>query len=150
MQAIVAIQESLSITDPVKAQIKRAYPYVPDFGVGAPATPMMMNEWSFDREDRTNQGLRQQYYTVHMQLLVYDAKTDRAADIATAFMEPIVDAFDAADVLHGAAFWTKLRGRAGAGGSVPTLFPVTWAGKKHMGLDLFLDLTLTEGKTYAR
>jgi hypothetical protein len=80
--------------------------------------------------------------------LVYDADSDRAADIASAFMEKIVDAFDAHERLGGntVAFRTKLRGSGG--GTRPTLFTVTWAGNTFVGLDLFLDVELTEGKTY--
>ena len=57
-------------------------------------------------------------------------------------MPAIINAFDATETINGSAFWSKLRG------SSPTLTPMLRNGLIYAGLDLHLDVTLTEGKTY--
>jgi hypothetical protein len=145
--AVAGYQAAIAISSPAVIQVAKVWPYFPPQSVAIADSPAFINEWIFDKEVRTTNGLRQQFYTDHMQLFVYDADSNQAADIATAFMEAIVDTFDAHETLGGAAFRTHLRGSGG--GNRPTLFPVTWAGYTFIGLDLFLDVELTEGKTYA-
>lgn len=146
--AVAGYQSAIAITSPLALTVAKVWPYFPPQSVAIADSPAFINEWIFDHEDRITNGVRSQYYTDHMQLLVYDADSNVAADIATAFMEKIVDAFDAHERLGGntVAFRTKLRGSGG--GTRPTLFTVTWAGFTFVGLDLFLDVELTEGKTY--
>lgn len=144
MTQVIAIQGALSITSPSVQSVKKAWAYPPPMSVTIAATdmPCFVNEWSFDREDRTTQGLREQHYTVHMLLMVGDADFDKASAIASGFMAAVVNAFDATETLNGSAFWSKLRG------ATPTLVSVRRNGEVYAGLELFLDVTLTEGKTY--
>lgn len=144
--AVNVIQAAITISSPSSIAVAKVWPYFPPQSVAVSESPAFFNEWIFVREDRTTNGMRQQYYTDHMQLFVYDADSDRAADIATAFMAAIVDAFDAEETLNGTAFRTKLRGSGG--GNRPAIFPVKWDNFTFIGLDLYLDIELTEGKTY--
>lgn len=144
MDQVIAIQSALSITSPVSASIRKAWPYPPPMSVAIRDTdmPCFINEWSFEREERTTNGLRQQYYTVHMLLIVGDADMDRAFAIASGFMATIVDAFDATETINKSAFWSVLRGGS------PTLVAVRRNGEPYAGIELFLDVTLTEGQMY--
>lgn len=145
--AVAALQAAISISSPAALTVAKVWPYFPPQSIAIADSPVFLNEWVFNREDRTTNGLRQQYYTNHMQLFVYDADSDSAADIATAFMDAIVTAFDAHETLSGTAFRSKLRGSGG--GNRPAIFPAIWDGVTFIGLDLYLDIELTEGKTYA-
>ena len=87
--------------------------------------------------------MRVQDYTVHSQLLVYDADMDQAADIATAFHVQLVNKFDSAVNLNGTCSSQSLRG------GNPTLVVIDRAGQHYAGLDLFLDIKMMEAKTFA-
>lgn len=145
IEVVAGMQGELAITDPISMTVKKVWPDFPPKSVAIADSPAAMNEWIFDREDRTTQGLREQYYTDHMQYFFYDAGEAQAAKIARSFMAAIVDMFDTSETLAGTCSWTKLRGK---GGNSPLIFPITWAGHTFIGLDLFLDIRLTEGKTY--
>lgn len=139
---VVAIQGALTISAPSSQAIKKTWANPPPQQTTINDTPAFLNEWTFNKEVRTTQGLREQYYSVRMMLLVEDADYDVASDIASAFMGALVDAFDATETLNGTCSWTNLRG------ADPTLGPVRRNGKIYAGLDLYLDVRLTEGKTY--
>lgn len=145
MAQVAIIQAAVAITSPAVVPVRKVWTWPPPMSRSIPGhdTPCFLNEWTLDREDRTTNGLRQQYYTVHMQLLVDgESDFDSAAEVASAFMAAIVDAFDATETINGSAFWSKLRG------GNPTLAPMQRNGLMYAGLDLYLDVTLTEGKTY--
>ena len=145
MAEVATIQAALTISSPASMTVNKVWAYPPPMANAIPAkdTPAFVNEWSFDREERTTNGMRQQYYTVHMQFLVdAEADYDNASLIASSFMAALIDGFDATETINGSAFWSKLRG------GNPTLTPMMRNGLLYAGLDLFLDVTLTEGKTY--
>lgn len=142
---VAAIQAGLSITDPVTDptpyEIKRAYTTFPDRDSALPDCPCWINSWTLVREDR-NPGMREAFYQIRMQLFIDDTDLDVGADIATAFMEKIMDALDADTSLGGTSTGTTLRG------GDPTLGLLEWAGQGYPGLDLFLDLKMTESKSF--
>ncbi len=145
MAQIAAIQGALTISSPEAMTVQKVWTYPPPLSRAIPAkdTPAFVNEWTFDHEERTTNGLRQQYYTVHMQFLQdAEADYDNACLIASNFMAALVNGFDATETINGTAFWSKLRG------ATPTLSPMMRNGLLYAGLDLFLDVTLTEGKMY--
>ena len=110
-------------------------------GDATPECPCFLNSWTMVDEERAPQQ-RIQHYTVHMQLFIDDTDHDRAADIATAFHVALVDALDAATSLSGSVVYQQLRGGS------PTLATLT-RGRDYIGLDLFCELTLKEGKAFS-
>ena len=144
MTNLVALQAGLSITSPLALAVKKAWPYVPPQSVLLPDLPCWTNSWDLGREDRFV-GMREQRYTVQMQLFVAEAgagEQDRQADVATAFMDKLVDALDA-DVTLGqtvSEHWLR--------GASPSLAILERGGKSYIGLNLFLDLRLTEAKSF--
>lgn len=142
MTGITAVQAAMAITSPVTMSVKKAWPYMPPQSVLAGvAMPAWINEWTLVRERRAI-SMREQLYSVRMQLLVFDADQDRAADIATAFMVVAVDAFDAAVTLGGTATQQTLRGAS------PTLGRVEIGGAVYSAIDLFLDVEMKEAKEF--
>ena len=137
-----AIQVGLSITDPSEASVLRAYPYYPSRDSALPDCPCWINTWTLTREDRAI-SLREQFYTIHMQLFVDDADLDVSADLASAFMAEIVDALDADVTLNETVTDSALRG------GDPTLALFEWGALSYIGLDLFLDLKMSEGADFA-
>lgn len=145
MAQIIVLQKEVSITIPGTVDtmdLEVAYKYVPPMSVQQPANPFMQNSWTLVNEDR-RVDLRVQDYTVHRQLLVYDADMDQAADIATAFHVQLVNKFDSAVNLNGTCSSQSLRG------GNPTLVVIDRAGQHYAGLDLFLDIKMMEAKTFA-
>lgn len=146
MTALTAIQEELTIDSPVDKSIRKAWDCAPPLAVkiGPTDTPVFINEWTLDREDRVTNGVREQYYSVHSMLLVYDADYNRASQICGGFMAAFVDALDATKSLNGTCTWSTLRG------ANPTLVSVRRgrAGPVFAGLDLYVDVRLTEGKSF--
>ena len=142
LAALRTLEAGLAITSPVVASIKRAYLYMPNQATVAPDAPCVMNDWSLTGIERVG-GIRIQKYAVHIQLFVDDSDQDQAADIATAFQVAFVDALDGATSLSGTVVMADLRGGS------PTLALLERAGRAYIGLDLFLDLTLKEGKAFS-
>jgi len=139
---LIAVQDGLSITDPIVASIEKAWTYMIPQNSIAPDTPCWMNTWRMDREERGS-SVRRQFYTINMQLLVRDADQERAADIATAFHVALVTALDGNLTLSGSVKTQTLRG------GDPTLFVVDRGGLAFIGLDEFLDLELWDAATFA-
>ena len=142
MAQLVALQAGLTIASPIPASIKKAYTYFPPASVANPDCPCFMNSWTMTDEVRDG-GMRWQHYTVHMQLFVDNADKDVAADIAAGFHVALVDALDISTSLGGTVAMQIIRGGS------PTLAVLERSGQAYMGLDLYLDLTLKEGKAFA-
>ena len=142
LDQIVTIQGGLSITSPLSVSVKKAYKYVPNASVALPDAPAWTNDWTLTSLERFV-SLRIQNYTVHMQLFVKDANIDRAADIASAFLDKLITALDADISLSQTVTQHTLRG------GNPTLVGLERANLPYIGLDLFLDLEMKEGKTFS-
>jgi len=138
MTNIVSLQEGLSITAPISSSILRAYKYMPPMASGLPDTPCFLNNWTLQNQE-LDIGLRILFYTVRMQLAVLDADQDQAADIASSYMNALITAHNADVQLGGSCTLTVLRG------GDPTLAVLNWAGIDYIGLDLFLDVQITDG-----
>ena len=141
LDQIVVIQGGLSITSPVTASVKKAYKYVPKASVALPDNPAWTNDWSLTSLERFV-SFRVQNYTVHSQLFVQDADIDRAADIASAFLDKFITALDADISLSQTVTQHTLRG------GNPTLVGLERAGQIYIGLDLFLDLEMKEAVSF--
>lgn len=140
LSRLTAIQQGLSITTPITASIKKAWTYFPPENAVVD-TPCFLNSWTLVEEAR-NPSHRIQRYTVRMQLLVHDADMERAADIATSFHVQLVDALDADVNLAGTVSYQTLRG------GNPTLAILERGGRIYVGLDLYLDLVMSEPRTF--
>ncbi len=142
MASIIVVQAALAITDPITASVAEAWKYRPPGKMALNSFPVFMNEWTFVGEKRAN-SLREQEYTVHMQLAVNDSDADQAADIASAFHVALIDAFDADVKLNNTVTRQSIRG------GNPTLANLEFAGPNYIGLDLFMDIVMSEGGTFA-
>jgi hypothetical protein len=80
---------------------------------------------------------------VEMQFFARQIDLPNAAEVATAFMPKIMDAFDADVTLGGTVTDSALRG------GTPTLARLERGDLFYLGLDLFLDLTMKEAKVFA-
>ena len=100
-----------------------------------PDTPCFLNTWTLTSQE-LDISLRILFYTIRMQLIVHDSDQDRAADIASSYMNAIITAQNADVTLDGAVNQSILRG------SDPTLGVLSWAGVDYIGLDLLLDVEL--------
>lgn len=132
---LVALQESVSITDPVNMSIRKAYTHHPGKSVN-PGMPFIFNTWTFPAQDLAiSQEVHR--YTINMQVHVEDADGERAGDIASAFHEALLNAWRADPKLtqNGSP---GVIGAALRGGE-PTLVNFEHNGKLYTGLDLFLD-----------
>ena len=141
LRRIREIQAGMSIVSPIPVSIQRAY-YLYPKQTGVIDTPAWINTWTLVGEQRAPSS-RIQTYTVNMQLLVQNADLDFAGEIATAFMPVVVDAFDDDVTLGGAVTYTELR----SGGQ--TLAMLDYGRESYAGLDLLLDLTLDEVRTFS-
>lgn len=146
MTALRAIQAGLEISDPTAMEIKKVWAFRPPADKSLADLPCWLNSWTFTGEERQFAHERLQRYTVSMQLFVgsADVEADIKADIASAFMAELVDALDASIALGGAVTYQNLRG------GDPTLALLDWAGLGYVGLNLFLDLEMKEGASFAR
>lgn len=153
MTAITTTQGALSISSPESVSVVKAWPYFPpQTRTNRLQTPLWRNEWTLVREER-HIGLRVQFYVVHMQLLVDRPNLDDAADIATAFMPKVVDAFDAQDGSSNGGVALSLAGvpsvtNTALRGGNPTLSRFDESEATYIGLDLFLDVEMKESKEF--
>ena len=137
MTNVVTLQESLSITAPISSSILRAYKYMPPMASALPDTPCFLNNWTLQNQE-LDISLRVLFYTIRMQLIVHDSDQDRAADIASSYMNALITAHNADVQLGGSCTMTVLRG------GNPTLAVLNWAGQDYIGLDLFLDVEIKD------
>lgn len=147
MDKINAIQENISITDPVTGNllaVKRVFKYWPDgsMQLSKGDTPAFFNTWTAP-EVSYRSAVLIGTFTVDMRLVVYDADTDKAADRASAFYPQIVAAFEANIKLDGYGPATVLTLR----GAEPTLAVFKYGDGGFAGLDLFLDVNINRRAT---
>lgn len=161
MHALVAVQEVISITSPEPRQVKKAWPFVPPQNQVVTANmPCWTNAWDFVRETR-HSSLRYLEYTVNMRLHVGQATAgdnSKLAEIALAFLPPTLTAFGQKNgaglggiTLHGDVNGTvvpTVTYQNIRGGS-PTLGVFGDGEARTIGLDLFLDLQVSETFAYS-
>jgi hypothetical protein len=145
MRDINTIQLGLTITPLTEAPdvsgVNRVYKYWPSsaHSISAADTPCFINEWTTPRISFLPSMMRTEAI-VHMQLLYFNGDNDVAADVVTAFLPKIAEAFAGniklkADVAVNIG---ALRGRN------PTLALLSFAGMDFVGLDFDLDLHFTD------
>lgn len=138
----------LSITSPIATSIKKVWPFFPPARQVITDTPCFVNTWAV-RDVEFMSALRRTAYSVHARLVVYDADSDRAAAIASAFQEPILERFSANVKLSGLSNWmlNTLRFES----EQPVVFEdlSAAAGRAVLGLDFFIDITHSEAANHA-
>lgn len=140
---LVSVQSQLAISTPASVKIRHAYAFPPNRKADL-ETPCWINGWDLTRvERRLTGGVTRQFYTVTTQLFCYDADLFRAADIASAFLDPYVVALNNNITLNGSCKQSDLRG------GNPTLAMLEWNGKGYPGLHLLVDVFFDEGIGFA-
>ena len=142
LDALTTIQESLSITDPATMSVGRAYKFAPKANVIITDAPTWINETTMNPLGRFV-DLRVQNYTIHSQLFVSESDIDRGLDIAASFLEAFVTAMDADISITQTVTRHVLRG------GNPTITMLSRAEKVFPGLDLFIDVELTEAAAFS-
>jgi len=129
ISALCDLQKSLTITDPYVQQIKMAYPLPPNRQQSAlPDVPCWINTWGL-QEVMNWPPYRVERYSITAQLLVNDADTFIAAEMATAFATEFIKAWDESDYdLGGTVVGSELRGRE------PSVVNMEWGGLSYAGI----------------
>src|SRR3990167_8161155 len=133
--AIVARLELVSITSPVAQTVKKVYATPPPAIQDLPCFIIYPPRAVIAR----GAGGRTKLYTVRCRLLVKDADLDRAADLADAYREAAIDAFDADVVLFNGAL---------AGQDCEEAAGFLYGGVNYTGFDCLLSITGVEGNTF--
>lgn len=120
--------------------ITTVYKYGVPSELESPDHPCWFNSWTLAQVIRMP-SLLETIYSIRMQLAVYDADQNRAAEIAAAFMDVALVAFNADITLGGAISHHDLVG------SAPTSIQLE-LDKKYMGIDLLLTAYLKEIVTF--
>ena len=161
MKALVAVQESIEIAEPVPMRVRKAWLSAPPQSqVLVARLPAFTNTWDFVSEER-NSVLRRMTYLVNMRLHVAqatDGDNERAAELALAFLDPILTAFDTTNSVSGLG-GMQLKGEVGGvivptvtyqnirGGS-PTL-ALFGEGVRTIGLDLLMEMELNDAVAFS-
>jgi hypothetical protein len=144
--AIGTLLDAITITSPVTSGIERVYKFTP------PASQMLMDIpcvlLTYEQEPVLfKPGLMMKPYSIHIQVMVMEAtmEADVGADMASEFLEKIILALSGDQTLGG----TVSVIRAFRGGSPETVTVLEWGNKPFVGLDLYLDVTLTTATVHA-
>lgn len=136
LDQIIAIQKSLAITTPTALTVKKAFRTVPRQEGNLPDLPAFINVVGQGRETRGPTGQRTHTYDVHMQLFIGNADTDVGADIALAFHDQVLAAFDGHVTLSGTCTLQSLRWDQ-------LLTDMVWANRSFgVGLDYHMDVVM--------
>ena len=161
MKSLVAVQESIAITLPRPTAVKKAYLSVPSQSQSVVTMlPCWTNSWDFVREERHG-ALRTMAYLVNMRLhvaRVTQGDNAIAAEIALAFLDPILTAFGSVNA-SGIGGVTLIGDVAGTltstvthqnirGGS-PTLAVFGEGDARTIGLDLICEMEMSDAFSYS-
>jgi hypothetical protein len=141
LDALITMQEALSITDPITATIKKAYKLPPQ-GKIVLDFPCVINNVSFVRQVRSPVGILRHFYTIEQRLLVKDADLNRGAQIALAFWHEILITWNENIKLTNTVYTSELRGAS------PTIGIVEFAGLSYPACISFLDVQIYEPVTF--
>jgi hypothetical protein len=142
LQALIVVQQNLVITSPVSLAVTDAFYLPPDRNTPL-KYPCWFNTWTFTGQDRKATQYLEQHYTIHSEFWHFDPSTNRAAEIVTAFHTAYVDALNQNITLSGTVNTSELRG------ADPTLVLAEWDKVPYAGLDLFLEVTISQGVAFA-
>lgn len=146
LDAVATIQGALVVPDGTfdwhtgDIGINTVYKYGVPAEIETPDIPCWFNSWTLTNVMRLP-SLLETIYDIRMQLLVYDADQNRAAEIAAAFMDEFLEAFNADITLGGVIAHHDIVG------SSPTAIQVD-LDKKYMGIDLVMTVFFKESITF--
>ena len=161
MKALVAVQESIEIASPRVMRVQKAWLSAPPQSSALVAQlPAWTNSWDFVGEDR-GVSLRRMHYLVNMRLHVAqatDGDNELAAELALAFLDPILTAFDKKHAITGLGGMTLAGVTEGVisptvtyqnirGGS-PTL-AIFGENVRTIGLDLLMEMELNDAQDFS-
>lgn len=133
--------KNLAITLPRAATIKRVYPYIPS--PRTPLTDLPCAMLTFEQKPVVfHSALMHRDYGINVRVVTGKVEPDGiiAAEMAASFLDAIITACSGAITLGGTvSLIQQLRGQ-----SPETLVLWEWAGIGYVGLDLFLDVRLSE------
>lgn len=147
LSQLYAVEGALAITDPITTNIKKVWHYRPPSNKTITDTPCITNLWTAPTLEFRS-GVLTGEFEINLQLLVWDADSDQAADIAAAFYKPVIEALSA-NIKLGLSGWTVRRLRGGENTLRVFGDESDVAGKTFIGLDLFIDLYSTLGAVNA-
>ena len=136
---LVGVLNSVAITDPSAQSIIRTYATPPGSVSDVPC--VIIYPPAVDAVDRPTQGLRIKRYRVRLRCLVIDRDLDVGADIADAFREALIDAFDSNVTLSGTVV-----GITGPEAEEAKMY--LYNGKDYTGVDLFLGFEEKTNKAF--
>lgn len=160
MRALVAVQETIEIASP-PLKVRKAWLSAPPQSQSLLAQlPAFTNTWDFVNEER-NGVLRRMSYLVNMRLHVAqatDGDNEIAAEIALAFLDPILTAFDVTNATTGLG-GMQLKGVVD-GAIVPTVTYQNIRGGsptlavfgdqvRTIGLDLLMEMELNDARSFS-
>ncbi len=143
---LVTLLEGITITEPVATSINRAYKYSPASNRGITDLPCALLGFQLEEVD-FQPGLLTKHWAIGIQVLVgrADADLDMKADIASEFLEKIIQALSDHLKLGG----TVKAVQEFRGASPATVTLLEFAGVGYVGLDLSLKFTISEAKEHA-
>lgn len=140
---LATLLASLTITEPVAAQIKRSWKFIPPANYAIQRADLPCTFSSYELKGVVfGPAILKRQYSLHIQLLTGQAEMqgDIASDIASAFGESLIQALIQHQRMNGTvSVINDLRGA-----SPDTLTALSWAGESFIGLDLYLDVLLTD------
>ena len=136
LDALVAIEEALTITEPVEMSVKRSIDTLPNSNqpLVDGDLPAWLHEWDMPDGEWLAGGAREMNYTIHSILLVGDTNTElnQRMRIATKFWEALVTALQANDNLgDGDLYLNRLRAHQGR---------MEFFGRAYVGLEVWLEI----------
>jgi hypothetical protein len=137
---------AIAVTDPVSTGITRVYKFVPKARAALGDLPCAI--LTYEQEPVLfKPAFLHKPYRIHIQVFVAkaEAEADQSADIASAILDKIILALSASQNLNGTV--SVIRQFRGA--SPETLTVLEWAGTGYVGLDLYLEVTITEAGNHA-
>ena len=135
---LIAIQGTLSISDPISQTLAKAYEYPPDRDT-ALDFPCIINTWTFPDQGTEDGSFSQSHhrYSIEMQCLIRDADLTRGIDIATAYWESWLTKWVSDQQLNNSGastmFATSLTGAS------PTISALEWNGVSYPGWTATID-----------
>lgn len=144
--ALGTLLDAITITSPVSTGINRVYKFTPPSRVALADLPCVLLTYE-QQPIQFKPALLMKPYSIHIQVFVRDAmvEADVGADIASEILEKIIQSLSGDQTLGG----TVSVIRAFRGAAPESMGVLEWAGKPYVGLDLYLEVTLTEAGNHA-
>lgn len=135
--AIASYVGTVTIAAPVVQVIKRVYELPPASLADSPCAILYPPSVTVER----GEGQRWKFYRLRIRVITHDAELEQAAGIVDSFREAMVDEWD--EHLTLGALGYPVTGQA-----ISEAQSFQYGNKTYTGFDMFLDLTIEEGKEF--